>query len=445
MIDASLHLFQDKQHVFSNIQLNLITHLSKTTSEIRKMVPDTLSTSTPPAQAAASHTAIRALHVLILGGLSALGSLSTDMYLPALPTLSRDLEASLSQTQLTLSAGILGLALGQIIAGPSSDAFGRRRPLLIGMAIFAIASLLCTAVPSIGTLAVLRFVQGLAGAAGISIALAVVSDLYSGRTQARFFSLLTQVSGLSPIAAPVIGSQLLGFTSWRGIFVILAGIGLVLWLVAALGLPETLPQSRRQAGGIRTTLRAFGDLLANRLFVACALMTGLAFAAGIVYISMSPFILQNLYAVSPQQVGLIFGINALGIVVLAQIGGRLVGRWSPQALLKTGTLIMAIGGLALLLTVISGTGLIGMLAALFAVVASLGFIAPNATTLAMSNTRTAGSASALLGVLQLIIGAVAAPLVGLGGTGTALPMAAAIAAFSLVTFMIAATVLRNAS
>jgi len=384
-------------------------------------------------------TLIRALHVLILGGLSALGPLSTDMYLPALPALSRELGATMSQTQLTLSAGILGLSLGQVIAGPSSDALGRRRPLLIGVAAFALASLLCIIAPSIAALTLLRFVQGVAGAAGIAIALAIVSDLYAGSVQTRVFALLMLVSGLAPIFAPVIGSQLLAFTSWRGIFVTLALIGIGLLLAVAFGLSETLPPARRQSGGLAASLRAFHYLLLDRQFVGYAFASGFAFAAGIVYISVSPFILQNIFGVSPQQIGIVFGINALGLVIMAQVGGQLVGRVSSQTLLAWGLAALAIGATALLAVVLGGIGLVGILPALFVVIASLGLIAPNATTLALADTHTAGSAAALLGVVQFSIGAIAAPLVGLAGTATAVPMAAVIAAFgilALVTFSV---------
>jgi DHA1 family bicyclomycin/chloramphenicol resistance-like MFS transporter len=388
---------------------------------------------------AGAPAAIRPLHVLILGGLSALGPLSTDMYLPALPALSQELGATMSQTQMTLSAGILGLSLGQVLAGPSSDALGRRRPLLAGIAAFALASLLCIIAPSAGALTILRFVQGVAGAAGIAIALAIVSDLYTGNTQARVFSLLILVSGLAPIAAPVIGSQLLRFTSWHGVFVALALIGVVLLLGVGFGLGETLPAARRQGGGVAASLRAFRALLTDRHFVGYALSSGFAFAAGIVYISVSPFILQSIYAVSTQQLGIVFGVNALGLVIMAQISGRLVGRVSPRALLAWGLAASAGGGIALLVVVLSGIGLVAVLPALFVIVASLGLIAPNATTLALSNTRTAGSAAGVLGLLQFSIGALTAPLVGIGGTMTALPMAGFIAAFgiaALVTFAV---------
>ncbi len=394
------------------------------------------SAAVPAQNAAASNsqsTPLRALHVLILGGLSALGPLSTDMYLPALPTMNSELAATMSQTQLTLSAGILGLALGQVIAGPSSDALGRRRPLLIGLAAYALASLLCVVAPSVAVLTVLRFVQGVAGAAGIAIALAIVSDLYAGVAQARFFAVLMQVSGLAPIIAPIIGSQLLTFTSWRGIFVVLALIGAALLIAAAFGLDETLPTNRRQSGGLPASLRTFRNLLTDRGFVGYALSSGLAFAAGIVYISVSPFILQNIYGVSTQRLGIVFGVNAIGLVIMAQVSGRLVGRVASQTLLGWGVAAIVIGGVSLLVVVLSGLGLIGVLASLFVIVASLGLIAPNATALALANTRTAGSASALLGVLQFSIGALAAPLVGIGGTTSAVLMAAVIAAFSIAT------------
>jgi DHA1 family bicyclomycin/chloramphenicol resistance-like MFS transporter len=400
-----------------------------------------LSATRVPASAERA-TPIRALHVLVLGGLSALGPLSTDMYLPALPALGSELGASVAQTQLTLSAGILGLSLGQVLAGPSSDALGRRRPLLVGMAAFALASLLCIIAPSVAILTLLRFVQGVAGAAGIAIALAIVSDTYAGTMQARVFSLLMLVSGLAPIIAPVIGSQLLAFTSWRGIFVLLALIGVGLLLAVTFGLSETLPSARRQSGGLVASLRAFRDLLLNRRVMGYAFASGFAFAAGIVYISISPFILQNIYGVSPQQIGIVFGVNAFGLVIMAQVGGRLVGRVESQTLLAWGVATLAIGALALLGVVLGGIGLIGMLPALFVVIASLGLIAPNAPTLALAGTTTAGSAAALLGVLQFSIGAIAAPLVGLAGTTSAVPMAAAIAAFGIAALVVFIGVLR---
>jgi MFS transporter, DHA1 family, multidrug resistance protein len=380
---------------------------------------------------------VRARHVLILGGLTALGPLSTDMYLPSLPTVSHDLGATMSQTQITLTACILGLALGQVITGPISDALGRRRPLLIGIAVYALTSLLCIAAPSIGALAVLRFLQGVAGAAGLVIALAIARDLYSGLTLARSISLLMTVNFLAPIVAPVLGSQLIVFTSWHGIFISQALIGIVFLLAVTFGLSETLEASRRQSGGITTLLSAFRGLLTDRRFVGYALSSSFAFSAGIVYISVSPFILQNIYGLSPQIFGFLFGINALGLTIMSQVSAKLIGRVSPQRLLTWGIAAIALAGATLLLVVLSGTSLFGVLLSFFVITASLGFIAPNATALALANTtaRTAGSASALLGVLQFSIGAVVAPLVGIGGTTTAVPMAGVIAGFGIATLI----------
>ncbi|HEX6606256.1 MAG TPA: Bcr/CflA family multidrug efflux MFS transporter [Chloroflexia bacterium] len=377
--------------------------------------------------------------VIILGALSAFGPLSIDMYLPALPALGRDFGAGASETQLTLSACLVGLALGQMIGGPISDALGRRRPLLIGVAAYALASLLCVVAPSIGALVGLRVVQGFAGAVGIVIARAVVRDLYAGVALARFFSLLMLVNGLAPILAPVIGAQLLRFTSWRGVFVTLGVAGALLFF-AATRLVETLPPASRQTGGIPATLTTFCRLLTDRSFVGYALAGGLAFAGMFSYISGSPFVLQGIYGVSPQGFSLFFSTNALGLVVAGQINGRLVGRVPVRRLLALGLIGTASGGMALLAVVLLGAGLVGILPALFLVVASLGFVFPNATTLALAgHPRTAGSASALLGVLQYAVGAVAAPLAGLSTGLSALPMAVVIAAMSLsalLTFLL---------
>ena len=281
-------------------------------------------------------------------------------------------------------------------------------------------------------LVALRFIQSFAGAAGIVIARAIVRDLHSGVAAARFFSLLMLVNGLAPILAPIFGGLLLRFTSWRGVFIVLAIIGTLLLLAAATGLGETLPPGRRQSGGVHATITTFRQLLANRSYMGYALSCGLAFAAMFAYISGSPFVLQDIYGLSPQLFSVIFGMNALGLVIVGQVNGRLVGRVSPTRLLVAGLIATATGGVALLSVVTIGgmgamgamgaIGLVGILPSLFVVVSSLGFVLPNATALALSDhPRVAGSASALLGVLQYSIGAAAAPLVGAFGTGTACP------------------------
>lgn len=375
--------------------------------------------------------------IVLLGSLSAFGPLSIDMYLPALPALRRDFATGASQTQLTLTACLLGLALGQFVTGPISDALGRRRPLLIGLAAYAVASIGCALAPTIGLFTLLRFGQGFAGAAGIVIARAVVRDLHAGVAAARFFSLLMLVNGLAPILAPIFGAQLLRVAPWRGVFVTLAVIGALLLLSAALGLGETVPPAFRQTGGIRATVATLRRMLKDRSFIGYALSCGLAFAAMFAYIAGSPFVLQEIYGVSPQRFSVLFGVNAIGLVVAGQVNGRLVGRVPPARLLTFGLTATAGGGLALLAVVaVGGVGLIGILPALFAVVASLGFVLPNATALALSShARSAGSASALLGVMQYAIGAAAAPLVGIAGESTALPMAIVMATLGTAALM----------
>src|SRR6266702_6980044 len=252
--------------------------------------------------------------IIVLGALTAFGPMSIDMYLPAFPALTRHFHATEAQVQLTLTACLAGLALGQLLYGPVSDALGRRRPLYAGLAAYAAASALCVVAPSVTVLTGLRLVQGLGGAAGIVIARAVVRDLYSGVAAARFFSLLMLVTGLAPMLAPILGGLLLRFTSWRGVFIILAIIGTLLLLSAATSLGETLPPERRQSGGIRITLATFYRLLTNRSFIGYALPCGLAFAAMFAYISGSPFVLQTSYGISPQLFSIIFGTNAFGLV-----------------------------------------------------------------------------------------------------------------------------------
>jgi DHA1 family bicyclomycin/chloramphenicol resistance-like MFS transporter len=401
------------------------------------------STSPPDSTAPAPRLAGRAQVVLILGALSAFGPLSIDMYLPGLPELGRGLDAPAWAVQLTLTACLAGLALGQIVAGPLSDRFGRRGPLLVGVGAYAVASLLCAIAPSVAVLVVLRLAQGIAGAAGIVIARAIVRDMHSGVAAARFFSLLMLVNGLAPILAPVIGGQVLTVTSWRGVFLVLTVVGALLFLAAATGLRETLPPEKRHPGGVTETVRTFGRLLADRAFIGHALACGLAFGAMFAYISGSPFVLQDIYGASPQLFSVMFAGNAIGLVAASQVNRALLQRFEPSAILRAALSVQALAALLLLGVVAADSGVWPLVALLFVVVASLGFVFPNATALALADhPRVAGSASGLLGVLQFIVGAATAPLVGVGGTDTALPMALTIAVLA-VGGVLAGTVLAS--
>jgi DHA1 family bicyclomycin/chloramphenicol resistance-like MFS transporter len=374
---------------------------------------------------------------LVLGCLSALGPLSIDFYLPAFPSLSRELGSTESQIQLTLTACLVGLALGQLVVGPLSDAVGRRRPLLVGLAVYVVASAGCALSESTTALVAFRGLQGLAGAAGVVISRAVVRDLYAGSAAARFFSQLMLVVGLAPILAPVLGAELLRFTSWAGLFWVLAVTGVLLLGIIGLGLPETLPAERRREGSLRDTARTYVALLGDRVFMGYALSGGLAFAGMFAYISGSSFVLQDMYGVSAQAYGLLFGLNALGLTLVSQVNGRLVGRIPARRLLWIGLGITAGGGVLLVGAAATGVGgLLAITVALFLAVSGIGFVMPNSTALALADhPRAAGTASALLGASQFVIGAVTAPVVGVLANGTALPMAVVIASTELAALV----------
>lgn len=370
----------------------------------------------------------RARLVVILGALSAFGPLSVDFYLPGLPKLTADFHAAAWAGQLTLTACVVGLALGQLAAGPLSDRLGRRPPLVAGLVAYSLASVACALAPSIWALVGLRFVQGLAGAAGIVVARSIVRDLVSGPAAARLFSVLMVVVGVVPIVAPIAGGQLLRFTSWRGLFAILAVVAVAILVAVVLWLQETLPRERRARAGDGV---GFGALLHDRLFVAYAVVLGLSFASMFTYIAGSSFVLQDLYGISPQLYGGVFGLNAFGLITCSQLNRTFVGRVTPERLLLAGVVAQAGAGATLLVIVTAGgIGLAGILPCLFVVVSMLGFVIPNATALAMTDyPHAAGSASALLGAGQFLLGGLAAPLVGVAGRDTAVPMSLLIALF----------------
>ncbi|PRY40401.1 multidrug effflux MFS transporter [Umezawaea tangerina] len=384
---------------------------------------------------------------LVLGGLTAFGPLSIDMYLPALPRIADDLHAADATVQLTLTSFIVGLAIGQLVLGPLSDSLGRRRPLLAGLALYVVGSLLCAISPTSGVLIAARALQALGAAAGMVIARATVRDLFSGIAMTRFFSTLTLVIGLAPILAPVIGSQLLAWTSWRGVFYALAGFGALLLTVVTLLLPESLPPALRSPTRVGSALRAYARLLGERSFVGYALASGLMFAALFAYVSGSSFALQGVYGLSPQAYSLVFGLNGVGIMISGVVNRRLVGRFSGHTMLLSGLVLAAVGGTGVLAAVLLDLGLVGLLVPLFLLVSAFGIVLPNATSLALAeHAKSAGAASALLGVLQFVIGGgVATPLVGLGGPGTALPMALVIAGFAVLALVVSLVLNRPAA
>ncbi|MFI0819023.1 multidrug effflux MFS transporter [Streptomyces sp. NPDC021098] len=388
------------------------------------------SAATAPKVTAPSTAQRRAslLVTFVLGGLTALPALSMDMYLPALPEVTDALHSSAATAQLTLTACLMGMALGQLVVGPMSDKWGRRRPLLIGMVIYVIATAICAFAPTSGTLIGFRLLQGLAGSAGIVIARAVVRDLYDGIAMARFFSTLMLISGVAPIAAPVIGGQILRFTDWRGVFVFLTVVGALLTLVVWRFLRETLPPERRHDGGLGETLRTVRGLLADRVFTGYMLAGSFAFAALFAYVSGSSFVVQEIYGASPQTFSLLFGLNSIGLIGMGQVNGRiLVGRVSMDKVLAVGLTMITLAATALLVLsagVFGEVGLAPVAACLFVLMSSMGLAMPNTNAQALMRTpHAAGSASALLGTSTFLLGAAASPLVGIAGETTAVPMA----------------------
>ena len=370
---------------------------------------------------------------LVLAALTVLGPFAIDMYLPGLPALARDLHASESASQLTLTACLIGLAVGQLIVGPLSDSLGRRPPLIVGLVGYSVASLLCALATSIELLVAFRFLQGLAGGVGMVIATAVVRDRYTGAAAAKFFSLLMLAVMISPLFAPSIGGALLHVTSWHGIFVALAVAGIAVTVAAWAGLPETLGLDRRQSGGLPSALATMKRLATDRVFLSFALPACLMNGATLAYVSGSAFVFQQVYGVSPQTYGLLFAANGVALVVSSQLNRALVDRFSPYGLMRFGLFVAAASGLVLLTVAVIGTHLlIALMVPLVAMIASFGFVAPNASALALSeHGDEAGAGSALLGGLRFASGAVVAPLVGLAGPRTAVPMVVVMVALAL--------------
>jgi MFS transporter, DHA1 family, multidrug resistance protein len=370
---------------------------------------------------------------LILGALTASAPMSIDMYLPSLPTLERAFATDSASVQLTLAAYFVGLALGQAVYGPLSDRWGRKPPLVVGLAIYIAASVGCALAPSIDSLIVLRLAQALGGCAGTVVARAVVRDLFEQQDAARMFSLMVLVMGAAPILAPLVGGQILALLGWQAIFWALALFGLACLAAVLFGLPETRPATRG-GGGFTGVLLTYGLLLRDRRFLGHALAGGVAQAGMFAYITGSPKLFIDVYGIAPEHFGFLFGLNALGLILAAQLNRRLLTRVSSDAILYRASATIAGFGLLLLVMAVSDPiGPVGILVPLFLYVATLGFSQPNAIAGAMAaHAERAGSASALIGTLQFTVGACAGVLVGLLPDDGPLGMAAVIAACGML-------------
>ncbi|MFV0457444.1 MAG: multidrug effflux MFS transporter [Actinomycetales bacterium] len=379
--------------------------------------PDPAATSADePGSPQDRRRAVGSLRILImLGALSAFGPLSFDMYLPALPQLAADLGSSHAVAQLSLSLSMLGLGLGQVVAGPISDQVGRKLPLVIGVVVFTLGAFACAISPSIELLLVARLLGGLGGGAGVVLARSMVRDLYQGREAARAYGITALVFGIAPVVAPLVGGLLLTVTTWRGIFVTMGVCGVVL-LVAAIRMPETLPPAARRAAGLRAMLGSFRRVLSDRSFLAPALVLAIGFQPLSLYLAMGSFVLQDGYGLTAQQFGYVFAANSVGILLLGRINLRVVPRVGPYRVLVAALTLSIVSCALIALATVLGAGVWWVLVPLFFAISVAGPLLPNATTLALDGQSAAiGSAAACLGLVQTIVGAGIPPLVSLFG------------------------------
>ncbi|WP_328842728.1 multidrug effflux MFS transporter [Streptomyces sp. NBC_00258] len=362
--------------------------------------------------------------VVLLGGLIAIATLTIDLYLPAFPSLRSEFNASASQVQLTLTAYFTGMVVGMATVGPASDRHGRKRPLVVGLAGFTLASALCAVAPSLPVLVGARFAQGILGSAAAVLSLAIVGDIAHGRAAARIMSWTMLVGMVGPVIAPLLGGLLLAIGTWRWIFVALAVYGAVLTLLVLWALPETLPKGRRHKAALQDTLDGFRHALKDRQFFGYAVGGSLISAAVFAYLGGSSLVLHDVYGLSAQMYGLVFALNSIGLMAAMQVG-RFMLRWTtPRNVALAGGALAVAGAVALLaVTVVGGLGLLPFLGAIFIILGGHGMETPNSTALALAgHPDRAGTASSLVNIIMFGLGAAAAPLVGIGGSDSALPL-----------------------
>ena len=367
----------------------------------------------------------RLVYVLVLGALTALGPFTIDLYLPAFPALEAELGVNAAAIQITLTGTMIGFGLGQLIVGPWSDKVGRRLPLMLSTALHIAASVAAALAPDITWLIVFRLLQGFGAAAGGVVAMAMVRDLFGGRPLVRMLSRLALVNGLAPVLAPVIGSQLLQVMDWRGVFWVLAGYGIVVVLSVAFLIVETLPESRRHIAGHSSVGQRYRALFRDRVYLGAALIGGMTFTGLFSYLSTSSFLFQQVYAFSPQEYGLLFAVNSLGVVAGVQVSSRLIrGPVPPQYVLAGTTVIHLAMAIAIIVLDGAGAGFWGTAIPLWIYIAACGFTFPAVQVLALANHGAeAGTAASLLGALNFGLAGVISPLIGLMGVGSAVPMA----------------------
>jgi DHA1 family bicyclomycin/chloramphenicol resistance-like MFS transporter len=374
---------------------------------------------------------------LILGALTAMGPLAIDMYLPALPTIAREFNTDSGVVQVSLAVYFTGIAIGQALYGPMSDRVGRKPVLYFGLAVFIVSSIGCALAGSVESLITFRFLQALGGCAPLVVPRAVVRDHFDQSGSVRMLSVLMLVMGLAPILAPLIGGQLLVNFGWRAVFWVLTAYAAIWLAVVALFLRESLPRERRVRRPLGDVLAVYWRLVRDRSYMGHALSGALIFAGLLAYIAGSPVVFIELFHVSPEHYGLYFGTNAFGIIAASQINRWLVNRVETRRIVSVVLSVAMVASLTLLLDAYTGFGgFAGILVPLFCFIACHGFVLPNTTALAMApHGQVAGSASALLGTVQFVLGATAGSLVGAFANGTAVPLAAVLAGCGAAAFL----------
>lgn len=363
------------------------------------------------------------LLVATLALLSAVAPLATDMYLPAFPEMQGDLGTTAAGVQLTLTTFMIGLAVGQLVIGPLSDALGRRGPLLAGTLVCLGASIACALAPNVGVLVAMRFLQGVSGAAGIVLSRAVITDMTKGPSTAKLMSLMMVLGGLMPALAPSVGGVILSVAEWRAVFWVIAALVTVMVVGVLAVVPESLPAQQRESGGLRRLVGAAGEVLGNRTYVLATGVFTLGFGAFFGYISASPFVLQNILGLGEQQYAIAFGVNSLGIMASGAIAIRVADRLPILPVIGVGLGLLGVGSLTLLVLALTGPTLVPTLAAMFVSAASIGLFMGNSSALAMQAlTSAAGTGSAMLGATQFLLAGLVSPLVSLNGERDAVPM-----------------------
>jgi len=385
----------------------------------------------------------RVVYVLVLGALTALGPLTIDLYLPAFPAIETELRTSVSAIQLTLTATTIGFGLGQLLIGPWSDKIGRRKPLLIATAVHIGASLAIIYAPTVEWVGVFRVLQGVGAAGGGVVAVAMVRDLFGGLPLVRMMSRLSLVNGLAPVLAPVIGSQLLLFTNWRGIFLFLTIYGVLVIAAAFFFLVETQPVARRGDRGHSTARERYRALFTDRVFVGVTIVAGMTFTGLFAYLSSSSFLFQEIYRFSPQQFGYLFAVNSVAIIIGVQSSSRLAKLLGPQWILLGAVSLMLLSATTIAVLDSLQVGLLGILIPLWFFILACGFAFPMQQVLAIDgHSGEAATAASLMGAVNFGLAGLLSPIIGLFGIHNALPMAVMMICTSTVSLLVIGFVVR---